>query len=55
MEKNYGYTVIFSNGLANSGTNVKAKSERDVIKSILNDHFIADQTIVSITVVEQNR
>lgn len=49
LMKNFGYTILFSNGVANSGINFKGENEKELIEKLLKQH---EETIVSITVVE---
>lgn len=53
--KLYGYSVTFADGTTNTGINVKAESERKLIKKIVNDRLDEGRTIVSITVLEVKR
>lgn len=52
MDKRYGYTFITADGLSTSGSNIKASSEVEVFKRILEDPFNTRKKIISITVIE---
>lgn len=51
--KDFNVTVIFSTGMYSHTMNLKAEDEKQAINKAVNDHFIGDVKILSVTVVEK--